>query len=89
MGNIKTNGLSNPVSGLANAPLMAARAEVAGFAREGEEFFVSAIGTKDAGESGGEVAATVELVDDIDGVGAQWTVGFPVSGFVVALKFAP
>ena len=89
MGNIETNGLGDPVSGLANSALMTARAEVAGFAGEGEEFLVSAIGAEDAGESGGEISASVELVYDINRVWTERTVYYAVSGFVIALELSP
>ena len=89
MGHIEADGLCDPIAGLPDSTLMTAWAEVTGFAGEGEEFFVSAIGAKNAGESGSEISTAVELVDDIDGVGAQWTVYFPMSGLVVALEFTP
>ena len=89
MGNIEAYGLCDPVAGLANSALVTARAEVAGFAGKGEQFFVTAIGAKNAGESGSEISTSVELVYDIDGVGAQWSVNLAMSGFVIALEFTP
>jgi len=50
----------------------------AGFAGEGEELFVAAVGALEAGEPGGEVAAFVELIDHGNGVSAQGAVGFAV-----------
>ena len=50
----------------------------AGFAGEGEELFVAAVWAMEAGESGGEVTAFVELIDHSDGVFAQGAVGFAV-----------
>jgi hypothetical protein len=57
---------------------------VPGFAGEGEELLVPAIRALEASESGGEVAASVKLIDHGDGVFPQGAVGFAVAGFVVA-----
>ncbi len=89
MGNVEADGLGDPVAGLANAALVAAWAEVAGFAGEGEELFMPAIGTEDAGETSREIAAAVELVDDIHGIGSERSVNFAVSGLVIALEIRP
>ena len=40
-------------------------------------------------ESGGEIAAAVELEDDVDGVGAKGTVDGTVTGFVSGDKIGP
>ena len=61
----------DPFAGLAGAALVAGGAEVPGFAGEGEELFVAAIGAKVAGEAGGEIAAAQEGAHGGDGIGAQ------------------
>jgi hypothetical protein len=75
----------DPVAGLADFALMAARAEVARLAGEGEEARVAAVGTLEPRESGGEVSAAVELANDVNGVVSQravnWAVAFLVTGF--------
>jgi hypothetical protein len=51
----------DPFGGLAGAALVAGGADVAGFAGEGEEALVTAVGAVVAGEAGGEVATAVVL----------------------------
>ena len=64
--------LGDPVAGAADAALVAGGAEVAALAGEGEEALVAAGGIRadEAGESGGEVAALVEVLDNRDRGGA-------------------
>ena len=81
--------MGDPVAYGADTALVAAGAEVAGLAGEGEELFVAAAGALEAGEAGGEVAAAVELVDDGDGVPAQRAVGAAVAGFVAGDELVP
>ena len=47
------DGGGDPIGGLADAALVAGRAEVAAFAGEGEEALVAAIGAMEAEEAGG------------------------------------
>jgi len=50
---------------------------------------VAAVGALEAGESGREVAAAVELLDDVDGVGSKRTVGLAARAFVVGEETVP
>ena len=52
-------GCGDPIGGLAQAALVAGGAEVAAFASEGEEAFVTAVGAVEAEEAGDEVAAAI------------------------------
>ena len=65
-------GFGDPVAGGTDAPLVASRTDVAALASKGEEALVAAvgIGTDEAGESGGEVAAFEEIVYGLDGEGS-------------------
>ena len=83
------DGGGNPTAGLADAALVAGGAEVAGLAGEGEELFVAAIGTMEAGEAGGEIAAPKEGADGGDGIGAQWSHGAAVVLFVACDEIVP
>lgn len=60
-----------PFGGLAGAALVAGGADVAGFAGEGEEVLVSAVGAEITGEAGGEVATVVVGLDGGDGFGTE------------------
>jgi hypothetical protein len=53
VGNVVADGVGDPRAGLAHAALVAGRAEVAGFAGEGEELLVPALRAMEAGEAGG------------------------------------
>ncbi len=68
VGDFVTDGMGNPVAGLPHASLVAGGAEVAALAGEGEELFVPAVRALQTGETGGEVAAAVEVLDDSAGV---------------------
>jgi hypothetical protein len=78
------DGGGDPIGGLADAALVAGGAEVAALAGEGEEAFVTAVGAVEAEEAGGEVAATEEVADGGEDVGAEraegGTVFFLVGG---------
>ena len=86
---VEADVVGDPVADLFDLALVAARAEVAGFAGKGEELFVTAVGAVETGESCREVAAFVELIDHGDGVFAQGAVGFAVVGFVLGEKWGP
>ena len=86
---VEAHGVGNPVADPADAALVAAGAEVAGLAGEGDELLVAATGALQAGEAGGEVAATVELVDDGHRVVAQRPVVLAVVGLVSGAEVAP
>ena len=68
---------------------MTTRAVASGFAGEGEEFLVTAVRAMEAGESLGEIPATIELLDDFDGFGTEWSMTFPVGSFVLGLEIIP
>lgn len=65
------DGGGDPIGGLADAALMAGGAEVAAFAGKGEETFVAAVGTVEAEEARGEIAAAEEVADGGEDVGAE------------------
>jgi hypothetical protein len=69
--------------------MVAGGAEVAALAGEGEEAFVATIGALEAGEAGGEVAATEEGLDGGDGGGIERAEGFPVKFFVEGEELVP
>jgi len=50
---------------------------------------VPAVGALEPRESGGEVAAAMELADDVDGVVAEGAVGGAVALFVARDEFGP
>ena len=79
----------DPFAGLAGAALVAGGAEVPGFAGEGEEFFVAAIGAVESGEAGGEIAAAQEGAHGGHGVGAQGSHGGAVVLFVAGEEIIP
>ena len=89
VGHVVTEDVGDPMPGLADPSLVAARAEVAALAGEGEELLVPAVGALEPGEALGEIAAPVELLDHREGVGAQRSVGLAVRAFVVGEKLAP
>ena len=91
MRNGLAQGFGDPVTGGADAALVASRADVAALAGEGEEALVAAvgIGTDEAGESGGEVAALIEAFDGFDREWAKRTVDLAVFGFVIGEKVGP
>jgi len=86
---VEADVVGDPVASLFDLALVAGRAEVAGFAGEGEELFVAAVRALEAGEAGGEITAFVELVDYGDGVLAEGAVGSAVAGFVFGQKWRP
>jgi len=79
----------DPVAGLADFALMAARAEVARLAGEGEEALVAAVGTLEPRESGGEVSAAVELANDVNGVASQRAVNGAVAFLITGFEVGP
>jgi hypothetical protein len=50
---------------------------------------VAAIRALKAGESRGDVATFVELIDHGDGVGAEGAIGFAVDGFILGEEWDP
>jgi len=86
---LKAEDAGDPVAGLTDFPLMTARAEVAGFAGEGEGALMPAIGALEPGEVCGKVTATVELTHDGYGDVAEWTVDGAVAGFVAGFEIGP
>jgi len=86
---VEAEDARDPVAGLTDFALMATRTEVARLAGEGEEPLVPAVGTLEARESGGEVAAAMELTDDVDRVMAQWAVDGAVALFVAGDETRP
>jgi len=79
----------NPFGGLADAALVAGGAEVTAFAGEGEEAFVAAIGAKEAGEAGGQVAAADEIADGGEDIGSERTHGGTVDFLVAGDECVP
>jgi hypothetical protein len=87
--NLEAEDAGDPVAGGADLPLMATGTEVARLAGEGEEPLVSAVGTLEPREPCGEVAAAMELADDVDGVMAEGAVNGAVAVFVAGDKIGP
>ena len=79
----------DPFGGLAGAALVAGGADVAGFAGEGEEALVAAVGAVVAGEAGGEVATAVVGLDGGDGFRAEGAHGRAVVPLVVGEEVVP
>ena len=71
VGDGMADGVGDPCAGVKGAALVAGGAEVAGFAGEGEEVLVAAVGAEESGEAGSEVAAVEEVLDAFDGLGTQ------------------
>jgi uncharacterized MAPEG superfamily protein len=86
---VEAEDARDPVAGLADFALMAARAEVAGLAGEGKEAFMPAVRTLEPGESSGEVSAAVELANDVNGVASQRAVNGAVAFLVTGLEIGP
>lgn len=86
---LEAEDAGDPVAGGADFALMATRAVVPRLAGEGEEALVAAVGALEPRESGGEVAAAMELAHDIDRVVAQWAVNGAVALFVAGDKIGP
>jgi hypothetical protein len=86
---VEAEDARDPVAGLADFALMAARAEVARLAGEGEEALVAAVGTLEPRESGGEVSAAVELANDVNGVASQRAVNGAVAFLITGLEIGP
>ena len=86
---LAADGGGDPGAGGADAAHVAGGAEVASLAREGHQLLVSAVGALEAGESGGEVAATVEGSDRVGGVGVERTVFLAVVFFVSCEELVP
>ena len=79
----------DPFAGLADAALVAGRAEVTGLSSEGEELFVPAIWAMEAGEAGGKVATAHERADGGDGIRAQRSHGASMVLFVAVKEITP
>jgi hypothetical protein len=60
-----------------------------GLAREGEELLMAAAGALETGESGGKVAAAVELIDHRHGIPAQRAMSPAMAGVVVGDELIP
>ena len=82
-------GSRDPFTGGAHASLVASRTEVAGFAGEGEQPLMAAIGAFEARESGGKIAAAEEGFDGGDDRRMERTVGRTVLLYVIRGKGTP
>jgi hypothetical protein len=80
---------ADPFGGLAGAALVAGGADVAGFAGEGEEALMAAVGAVVAGEAGGQVATTVVGLDGGDGFRAEGTHGGAVVFLITSEEVVP
>jgi len=89
MGDGVADAGGDPFGGLAGAALVAGGADVAGFAGEGEEALVAAVGAVVTGEAGGEVATAVVGLDGGDGFRAEGTHGGAVMRFVTGEEVIP
>jgi len=86
---VEAEDAGDPVAGGSDFALMAARTKVPSLAGEGEEAFVSAVGTLEPGESGGEVSAAVELTDDVNGVVAEGAMDGAMALFIAHDEIGP
>ena len=86
---VEAEDAGNPFACLADFALMTARTEVAGLARKSEEALVPAVRALEPRETGGEVAAAVELADDGDGIGAERAVDGAMALFVAGDEIGP
>ena len=89
VGDLAADGGGDPGAGGADAAHVAGGAEVASLAGEGHQLLVSAVGTLEAGESGGEVATAVEGPDGVGGMGGERTVFLAVVFFVSVEELVP
>ena len=89
VGDFVADGGGDPVTGGADAALMAGGAEVAALAGEGEEAFVAAVKALESGEAGGEVATAEKGLDTGDGGGRERPEGFAVVFLVVGEEVSP
>jgi len=86
---VEAEDAGDPIAGLADFAQMATRTEAARLAGEGKEPLVSAVGALEPGESGGQVAAAMELADDVDGVETEKTVDGAVALLEAGDKIGP
>jgi hypothetical protein len=86
---VKAEDTRDPIAGLTHFSLMATRTEVPCLAGEGEEALVPAVRTLEPRESGGEVAAAMELADNGYGVVAEWTMDVAVALLVACFEVGP
>jgi hypothetical protein len=86
---VEAEDAGNPITGLADFALVTTRTKVPRLAGEGEEVLVSAVRTLEPRETGGEVAAAMELADDLDGIVAERAVDRAVALFVACDKIGP
>ena len=86
---LEAEDAGDPVAGGADFALVATGAEMPRLAGEGEEALMAAAWALQPGESGGEVAAAVELAYDIDRVLAKRTVDRAVAFFVPSHEVRP
>jgi hypothetical protein len=86
---LEAEDAGDPVAGLADFPLVTTRTKVPCLAGEGKEPLVPTVGALQSGESGGEIAATVELADDLDGVVAEAAVNEAVAVLVAGDEIRP
>jgi hypothetical protein len=86
---VEAEDAGNPFAGGSDVALMTTRTKVARLAGEGEEVLVSAVRTLEPRETGGEVAAAMELADDLDGIVAERAVDRAVALFVAGDKIGP
>ena len=84
-----TNRGGDPLGALADAALVAGGTEVAALAGEGEEAFVSAIGTMESEETGGKVAAAEEIAHDGEDIGTERPHGGTVAFFATGKEGLP
>jgi len=66
--NLEANIVGNPITQGADTALVAAGAEMPALAGECEQLLMAAVGALEAGKSGSEVAAAVELIDHGEGI---------------------
>jgi hypothetical protein len=86
---VEAENAGDPVAGLPHLPLMTARAKMLCLAREGEEALVAAVAALQTGKARSEVAAAVELANDVNDVASQRAVNGAVAFLVTGFEVGP
>jgi hypothetical protein len=89
VGDFVADGGGDPIGALADAALVAGRAEVAALTGEGEKAFVAAIGTMESEEPGGKIAAAEEIADCGEDIGTERPHGGTVAFFIAGKEGIP
>jgi hypothetical protein len=86
---VEAEDAGDPITGLEDFALVTTRTKVPRLAGEGEKALVPAIGALEPRETGGEVAAAVELTHNVNGVEAEGSVDGAVAIFIARDEIGP